>query len=152
MWRYLLLVVFIIGCNHKPDLEKERSTILKMLATEKDAHFKKDVDLFISEFADSMLNVNKGKVTAPSRDEHKEKISNYFNAVQFIKWDDIAEPLIRFSDDGSLAYAVVQKEVILSYPDSTGKPFYDTTHYAWTSIYRKHNDGWKIEANISTNK
>lgn len=80
------------------------------------------------------------------------RISKYFGSVQFIKWDDTAEPIIRFSDDGSLAYAIVQKDVIVTYPDSTGNAVNDTTHYAWSSIYRKQNGQWKVECNISTNK
>ena len=123
-----------------------------MLQTERKAHFDRDVELFISEFADSMISVNRGVVSIPTKTEHKERIGKYFGSVQFIKWDDTAEPIIRFSDDGSLAYAIIQKDVILTYPDSTGKPFYDTTHYAWSSIYRKYHNEWKVECNISTNK
>jgi hypothetical protein len=146
------LLWLIVGCNSNADLDRERKTILAMLQTERKAHFDKNVELFISEFADSMISVNKGVVSAPSMDEHKERIGKYFGGVRFIKWDDTAGPVIRFSDDGSLAYAIIQKEVILTYPDSTGKPFYDTTHYAWSSIYRKYHNEWKVECNISTNK
>ena len=146
------LLLLLHACSSKPNLEKERTIILSMLQTERKAHFDRNVELFMSEFADSMISVNKGIVSAPTRDEHKERIGKYFGSVQFSKWDDTATPVIRFSDDGSLAYAIIQKDVILSYPDSTGKTFYDTTHYAWSSIYRKISGEWKIECNISTNK
>ena len=146
------LLMLMLACNSKTDLDKERKTILAMLQTERKAHFDRNVELFISEFADSMISVNKGVVTSPTKTEHKERIGKYFGSVQFIKWDDTAEPIIRFSNDGSLAYAIIQKDVILTYPDSTGKPLYDTTHYAWSSIYRKYHDEWKVECNISTNK
>jgi hypothetical protein len=106
----------------------------------------------MSEFSDSMISVNKGVVKIPTAEENKERIGTYFGSVQFIKWDDVAEPMIHFSDDGSLAYAIVQKEVIVSYPDSFGNTFTDTTNYAWASIYRKRKGEWKVEANISTNK
>ena len=151
--KYLfLLLPILLACNTKPDIEKERQTILSMLQTERKAHFERNVDLFVSEFADSMVSVNKGKVSKLSIGQNKKRIEPYFNTVKFIKWDDMAEPEINFSDDGSLAYAIVQKEVIVSYPDSTGKAFIDTTYYAWSSIYRKQKDNWKIECNISTNK
>ena len=146
------LPLLLLACNSSADHDKERKTILAMLQTERKAHFDRNVELFISEFADSMISVNRGEVSAPTKTEHKERIGKYFGSVQFIKWDDTAEPIIRFSDDGSLAYAIIQKDVILSYPDSTGKPFYDTTHYAWSSIYRKYHNEWKVECNISTNK
>lgn len=142
----------IVGCNSKADPDQERKTILAMLRTERKAHFDRNVELFISEFADSMISVNKGTVSVPSKGEHRERIGKYFGGVQFIKWDDTAEPVIRFSDDGSLAYAIIQKDVIVTYPDSAGKAYYDTTHYAWSSIYRKHAGAWKVECNISTNK
>ena len=146
------LLLLLVACNNTADLDKERKTLLAMLQTERKAHFDRNVELFISEFADSMISVNRGVVSIPTRTEHKERIGKYFGSVQFIKWDDTAEPIIRFSDDGSLAYAIIQKDVILTYPDSTGKPVYDTTHYAWSSIYRKYRNEWKVECNISTNK
>ena len=64
----------------------------------------------------------------------------------------MAEPVIRLSDDGSLAYAIIQKQVILSRSDSLGKPIIDTTDYAWISVYRKQKGEWKVECNVSTNK
>jgi hypothetical protein len=148
----LMLLTVMISCNSKTDLTKEEKQIHDLLKQERKAHFDRDVQLFMSEFADSMISVNRGKVTVATPEENKVRIGKYFGSVQFIKWDDLAEPVIRFSDDGSLAYAIIQKEVILTYPDSTGKAFYDTTKYAWASIYRKQKGVWKVEANISTNK
>ena len=145
-------LLLLVACKSKPDLEKEKRTILAMLQTERKAHFERNVDLFMSEFAEGMIQVNRGEVTTATKELNKERIGKYFGSVQFIKWDDTAEPIIRFSDDGSLAYAIVQKDVIVTYPDSTGKAFNDTAHYAWSSIYRKQNGEWKVECNISTNK
>ena len=148
---FLLLPGFI-ACSSTPDLEKEKKTILAMLQTERKAHFDRNVDMFMAEFAEGMISVNKGEVTTVTKELNKERISKYFGSVQFIKWDDTAEPIIRFSNDGSLAYAIVQKDVIVTYPDSTGNAVNDTTHYSWSSIYRKQNGQWKVECNISTNK
>lgn len=145
-------IILLLSCNPKTDLAKERDTILAMLQTERKAHVERNVDLFISEFADGMISVSKGIVSSLTPAQHKERVGKYFGSVQFIKWDDTGEPVIRFSDDGSLAYAIIQKDVIVTYPDSTGKSFYDTSHYAWTSIYRKYNGEWKVECNTSTNR
>ncbi len=152
LFAYLLLATLLYACARKPDLVKEEKTIRALLQQERKAHFDRDVELFVSEFTDSMLNVNKGKITSSSREENRKRIGNYFGKVRFIKWDDVSEPLIRFAGDASLAYAVVQKQVILSYPDSLGKKMIDTTDYAWVSIYRKLNGTWKVEANVSTNR
>lgn len=148
----LLCATLLCSCDKKRDLVKEEKAIRALLQQERKAHFDRDVELFVSEFADSMINVNKGKVTTSSMEENRKRIANYFGNVRFIKWDDVSEPMIRFADDASIAYAIVQKQVILSYPDSLGKTIIDTTDYAWVSIYRKLKGAWKVEANASTNK
>ena len=151
---FILTAGFFSACSSKPDLRKEKAALLVLLQTERKAHFERDTDLFMGEFADSMINVNRGVVSAPSRDEHKDRIGKYFGSVRFIKWDDVTEPVIRFSSDATLAYAIVQKMVVLSYmdPDREGKSLTDTTEFAWVSIYRKKKGEWKVECNVSTNK
>ena len=150
----ILAAGFLSACSSVPDLRKEKAALLHLLQQERKAHFERNTDLFMAEFADSMIHVNRGIVSAPSKAEHKERIGKYFGRVRFIKWDDVAEPLIRFSSDATLAYAIVQKIVILSYPDPerAGKSLTDTTEYAWLSIYRKQKGEWKAECNASTNK
>ncbi len=148
----LLGIILITGCNKKANLGVARQEVMALLQQEQKAHFDRDIKLFMSEFADSMISVNKGVVTVPTAAENKERIGKYFGSVRFIKWDNIVPPIIRFSNDASLAYAVVQKQVILSYPDSFGNDFIDTTNYAWVSIYRKSKNKWQVECNVSTNK
>lgn len=144
--------VLLVACKQQADRGADEKQIRTMLANERKAHFDRDVELFVKEFSDSMLSVNKGNIKYTPPDTMRKSIGKYFGTVQFIKWDDTTPPVIRFSNDGSLAYALVQKEVIVNYPDSAGKMITDTTYYAWASVYRKEKGEWKIEANISTNK
>ena len=154
---YMKLFIFLfafqaLSCNEKVDLQKERTAILDLLAKERNAHFEKNATLFMSEFADGMISVNRGVVTTASRDSTFRRIDKYFKSVDFVKWDDVVPPNINFAKDGSLAYAIVQKQVILSLKDSLRQVVLDTTNFAWVSIYRKIGDEWKIECNVSTNK
>jgi len=151
---FFTIVTILAGCYTSEGFNKQKETqaITALLKQERRAHFDKNVDLFLSEFADSMLSVNKGKVSVATRAENRSRIGQYFGRVEFVRWDDVAEPVIRFSDDGSLCYAIVQKQVILSSLDSQNKNQLDTTEYAWASIYRKHNGRWKVECNVSTNQ
>lgn len=153
---YLIISALVIcifqSCKPAVSTANDEAQLRAMLATERTAHFNRDVELFVKEFSDSMISVNKGTIKATPPDTMRKSIGRYFDAVQFVKWDDMAPPVIRFSNDGSLAYALVQKEVIVNYPGSSGLLVYDTTHYAWVSVYRKQEGSWKVEANISTNK
>jgi hypothetical protein len=142
----------MLSCNKAIDESANRKAILALQEQERTAHFNNDADLFVSEFAPALYMLNKGKVDSSSVEVYKKKIQSYFNTVKFIKWDDVAEPIIQFSKDHSMAYAIIQKQVILEAKDSTGKTVNDTTDYAWTSIYRKLNNKWKLVCNTSTNK
>jgi hypothetical protein len=78
--------------------------------------------------------------------------TNYFNSVEFIKWDDKKAPVIRFSKDASIAYVAVEKLVILKGLNQSGKAVTDTTEWAWISIYKKEKNVWQLDAIASTNK
>ena len=150
MTSYSLLL--LAACYSPGNNDADRNAIIALQQQQRTAHFNKDADLFASEFQQGLYMVNKGKADSSSIAAHKKKIQSYFDAVKFIKWDDVAAPIIKFSDDHSMAYAIIQKQVILETTDSTGKTFTDTTDYAWTSIYRKQNNEWKLVCNTSTNK
>ena len=142
----------LVSCSNVNKNEKDVEAIKNLLQQERGAHFQKDVALFVSEFSNNMISVNKGVVSQLSTEEYKKRFAAYFNEVRFIKWNDVTKPIIKFSEDHSLAYAIVQKLVILERKDSTSKIVRDTTNFAWTSIYRKQQNEWKLECNTSTNK
>lgn len=140
------------SCSDTNYTEKQKAEILKLLDRERVAHFNRDAAMFLSGFSYSMISVNKGRIDFTPPALLRPRFENYFGSTSFIKWDDITPPVIRFSDDGTLAYAVVQKEVITNTKDSSGKTITDTAVFAWASVYRKYKDEWQIECNISTSK
>jgi len=108
----------------------------------------------VEGFADNFLSVNRGRIDSlTSREAHVLRFQKYFDAVEFKKWDDVAPPAIRFSDDHSLAYMTVDKLVVSETTDSLGNPIEASTHFAWIAIFRKQQNGdWKIEGVASTNE
>lgn len=147
----LMVIALLPACSRVVDVEQEKQAVLALLEQERLAHIENNASMFVSGFMDSIITVNRGRITYSSRPENIARFDTYFNSVNFVKWDDVREPEIKISDDGTMAYAVVQKEVILEYKE-TATPQYDTTHFAWVSVYRKQADGWKLECNISTNR
>ena len=55
-------ILFLVSCTSKIDLAKEETVLRNLLQQERKAHFDRDVDKFVAEFADRMISVNKGKV------------------------------------------------------------------------------------------
>lgn len=65
-----------------------------------------------------------------------KKFQGFFDIVEFEKWDVEYTPSIRFSDDHTLAYMMVDKIVSYHFKDSI-KQTLQTSHFAWTAIFRK---------------
>ena len=60
---FILLVSFFVSCTISTvDLVNEETIIRNLLQQERKAHFDRDVDKFVAEFAGCMISVNKGKV------------------------------------------------------------------------------------------
>lgn len=127
---------------------------MKLHEQSREFHFTKNAQAMVDGFADNFISVNRGKIDSVlSREEEASRFQRYFNAVEFKKWDDVHPPIIRFSDDHSLAYMTIDKLVVLETKDTLGNHFEETTHFAWISIFRKQPNGdWKLECVASTNE
>ncbi len=148
-----IVTVFISCQDQKPiDLEIEKEKILQLHHLQRDFHFNKDSIAFADQLSDDFISVNKGVISSPQRSETLTRYNNYFSSVEFSKWDDVTEPVIRFSEDGTLAYTIVDKIVKVNYENENGELQESETHFAWTAIYRKIGEEWKIENVTSTNK
>ena len=148
----LFFLLLLTACQEAPttDLDAERDQILRLHEWQRDYHFNKDSIAFVDQLSTDFVSVNRGAITRPARAATLARYHQYFSAVEFVRWDDLAEPIIRFSDDGSLAYTIVDKLVIVRYAGEDGQVVTDTTHFAWTAIYRKHGGDWAIECVTST--
>lgn len=151
---FIVTISVIFSCQKSNtfSIEAETKALLKLHNNQRDFHFKKDSIAFANQLSEHFISVNRGDITTPSKQETTSRYHDYFSSVEFVKWDDVSEPIIKFSDDGSMAYTIVDKIVTVSYKDSIGNTLEDETHFAWTAIYKKHGDEWKIDCVTSTNK
>jgi hypothetical protein len=123
--------------------------IKQILAMERKSHFEKNVELLLSMGLDPLLSVDDGSASLVAEEKSRKAFTDYFNSVEFIKWDDTQDPIFNFSRDSTIAVVTVQKIVILK-ERATEK--LDTTHYAWTAVYRKTGDQWKMIVMTSTDR
>lgn len=119
---------------------------------QRDYHFNKDSIAFANQLSDNFISVNRGIISTPEKEATISRYNSYFSSVEFLKWDDVSEPIIKFSDDGSMAYTIVDKIVEVTYTDENGNTEKSETHFAWTAIYKKYGNEWKIDCVTSTNK
>tara|TARA_Y100000385_G_C12983167_1_gene589372 strand:+ start:498 stop:995 length:498 start_codon:yes stop_codon:yes gene_type:complete len=152
----LLSTMILSSCYKFPtdniDFDIARSEILNLHNSQREYHFKKDSIAFANQLSDNFISVNRGEISTPERAATISRYNSYFSSVEFNRWDDVTEPIINFSNDGSMAYTIVNKIVELSYQGQEGEIINDTTHFAWTAIFKKYGEEWKIDCVTSTNK
>jgi len=147
-------MILIVSCEEQKQLDKEaeRGQILALHKLQRDYHFDKDSIAFANQLSENFISVNKGEITRPGKKETISRYHKYFSSVEFVKWDDLTEPIIRFSEDGKLAYTIVDKIVRVAYENENGEKIETETHFAWTAIYKKYGGEWKIDCVTSTQK
>lgn len=147
---FLLVIVLLISCREQRQQSNYNLDAIKnILTTERKAHLTKNASLLFSGGSDTLLEIKGGTVKKISPEEGRQRFQNYFNSVDFLKWEDSAEPIFSFSEDSTMAVVTIQKLVILKEHDSTTN---DTTNFAWTSVFKKVKNKWKLEMIASTNK
>lgn len=138
----LILLLILTGCNQKPDFEQLEAEIRELHNATIEAHLKKDVAFFTKDLGENYFSVGRGEIMQPSKTEITDMFSHYFSTTDFKVYEDLQDPLIGFSSDGSLAWSVVRVRVAGDqhvHPDSLRT--FDTT-WAWITLYKRDHDGW----------
>jgi len=150
----LLFVMSIVSCSNQREFNKDKETkaIMELHNMQRAYHFNKDSISFANQLSENFILINKGIISRPKKSETISKYNSYFSSVEFIKWDDFSKPIIEFSDDGTLAYSIVDKIVKVAYKDTTGETIEGETHFVWTAIFKKYGNEWKIDCITSTEK
>lgn len=138
------------GIFSVPTKVASMTEILAVHNSARAAHFNRDAKLLVSTFADGFADVRNGAVERPDRDQSVSRFEAYFRNSTFIEWDDVEPPVIRVSDDSTLAYTIVRKRVKLKTRDSAGAEVEETDVFSWIATYRKIRGAWKLTAIAST--
>jgi len=134
----------------KQNVSEDLQQLLRLQQQQKTAHLEKRAELLTEMFADDFINIDSGTITTPTQDEAKERFQTYFDRVEFLAWDNIEEPVIRISKDGTMAYIIVRKFVHLRLPAADGTFEESKTTFAWMEAWEKIDGEWKMTAIAST--
>lgn len=115
------------------------------------AHFNRDAKKIFAAFSDEYVSVGNGRVRTPDQASGQKRLQNYFDSSTFLEWDDVNPPIIRVSDDATMAYVIVNKKVRLLSKDESGKEREEIEVFAWVSTFRKVDGKWKLTMVVSTN-
>lgn len=131
-----------------PQQSEDVNEILRMHYRDRAAHFNRDAAYIFSNFADEYFSLGNGRVNLPDRAAGQKRLQTYFDASTFLEWDDITPPIIRVSDDASMAFSLVHKKVRLLDKNNGGKEEIEV--FAWNMTMRKVGGKWKVTSVTST--
>lgn len=148
-----LLFFFVFSCKpvYGPEEKaKDITTLLKSNSTQRQAHLTNNAKMLADEIADTMVTISRGQVYKNSNEEIYARFNNYFKNVEYIKWDDIDEPIINILDNGSFAEMIVKKIIVAKHKTETGEWEKNASLFSWSANHKKINGEWKIISNSST--
>jgi hypothetical protein len=132
------------------DLEAARRELLALHEADRLAHFTTDAARMGSGAAASFLAVSGGRVDALTPEAQRQFFEGYFAGARYEAWDDLEPPVVRVSDDGSLAFVVTRLQVRRTSPGADGQPKERSFVYAGLMTYERRDGRYVRTANVST--
>ena len=155
MKRLCGLVLLAMGMHAAPaalaaDIEKEKAELLRMHKADREAHFKTDVEALQKNAPEEMVSVSRGKIHRPTKADGRKMFTSYFKDAKYSEWDDLEEPVVRVSKDGSMAWMITRVKVRRTQKDAAGVEKEEKFVYAGIMTYEKVDGRWMRSANVST--
>ena len=135
------------------ELERERATLLRLHAQERQAHFATDVAPLLAHDDDAPLYVRDGTVRRVSRDE-QVRFTESFQGATYHEWDDLEPPIVRVADDGSLGWVISRVKVRRTKrsPEQGSDEAVGELRFVYAGIatYERRDGQWVRTANVAT--
>ena len=148
----LLFVASALCATAHPsaDLEKEKAELLRLHKSDREAHFKTDVDLLLQNSPEEFISVSRGKISRSSEADTRKMFTQYFRDAKYYEWDDLEEPIVRISKDASMAWMITRVRVRRVQKNADGAEKEEKFVYAGIMTYEKRDGRWGRVANVST--
>ena len=147
---WFLLLIFLLAC--KPDINKEKlkQELIDLHNNQIKAHWDKDITFFTKDLASDYWQVARGEISFPEVNEIRDRFTSYLNSTSFTKYENIEEPMVRISDDGSMAWIIVKVKIEgESIVSDTSDRLLDFT-CAWITLYNREDGKWIRQGEVST--
>lgn len=140
----------IFACSPpKADKAKDLSALAELQKQEQAAHLQEEPAILVNMLNDTLVQIKNGEVTSLTKDQMTSRFMQYFDAVEFIKWEDNQPPVYSISDDGTMAHVLIRKHVEVSI-ETDSIPTREVTDFAWTELWKKKDGRWKMYVVTST--
>ena len=116
------------------------------------AHVENLPDLWMSLESAEYISVNGGRISFPPASDRLAGRRSYLDAATFTRYEDLREPIVRISDDGTLAWLAAEVAVSGTVVGADGEPEPFDDVWAWIELYERGPEGWRIVGNASNRR
>ena len=145
MKRFIHIIAIFLtlsACQQTVDKKELEKELLDLHQQTIDAHLNKDADFFVKNISDSYMQVHEGEFLYPKKEEILKMFKHYFKNTHFSLYEDISEPIVKVSDDGSLGWTIVQVRVKGEQKTETDTVNQIDNTFAWITLYAQENGQW----------
>ena len=154
LWIIMSIGSFILfeGCHSRPDYKKIKEEISALHKANINAPLEKDISFLTQNISDPYFVVKNGEISRPDFGEIKSNFNDYLKHTTFTEYREVEEPLIGYSNDGSIIWAVgkIKVQGVSKMDDGTEKSLDFTC--AWITLYKCVNDKLIRLGDVSTFK
>jgi hypothetical protein len=150
----LLLSIVLVPVNadaqSKVDLADEVEQLLRLHESDRRAHFETSAKQIMEHASGEFISVSDGRVQRTTPAEDLKFFEEYFKGAKYYEWDDLEPPIVRVSNDASMAWMIVRTRVHRVQTRSGGEATERRFVYAGIMVYEKKGGRWARVANVST--
>lgn len=129
----------------------EEQQLLRLHRIVMDDHFFGQTKNMKQHQADSLLIISAGDLFMVAGNQPDSPMDRMMANRDYTVYDDLVRPVVRVSDDGTLAWVIVQVYAKGVRFDETGKPTGPLEFVsAWIELYEKMDGVWRMTGNVST--
>lgn len=123
-----------------------REALLAVHRRARAAHLAGDAAVLAADSADQVISAQDGELRTSSRDDVLALFTRYFGQIEYRRWDDLVEPVVHMSEEGTVGWMAVR---ILgetrprgSEDDGAWRQF----HSSWVATYARERCAWRMTA------
>lgn len=140
------------GASGTPTSTKDADVLLELHQELINAHLDKDVDKLLAPEPDKVVRVGRGEVVFEAKAERIPRFKDYLENTEFEIYEDLIDPIVRVSEDGTLGWVIAQVRVAGTRTYDAGESKKFDTVWAWIELWEKRDGRWYRIGDVSNVK
>ncbi len=143
------LALLLSAAPGMTDQATARAELRQLHKSSLQAHKDGDWKWFGDNMGDEYVLAFDGEIQRPTREETLRMFEHYFSSTTFSKYDDVVEPVIHVSADGTLGTVLVQVHVLAVMDEGKDTEVRTDATWTWINTWQKIDGRWLLQTNVS---